>query len=510
MILTEIGDEKMLSRAMKEAIKVSLAFTSAIVLAIFFGWDKPYWAAITVVTLASNESFSHSIKAAHNRILGTFVGASMAIGLVAFFAQDRFLFIGSFILLAGIFTAMSYDRKNGYFFRIAFIVCALISFMGSFDDAISVKIIFLRLQETILGVVVFSLVYQFLWPMNSEVEFYEQQKSTSKGLHDLVVELTECVSGKKAYTQETLADYQARLLAMSNNIKSHSLILDLPAAGSYQLSQQRKHWRKLTLASDEAIVKLQAWLDKAAPLVNNTALPSDSEHQQGSTLLSELANEAVIIELNEQLIEISDTVSLIQEARRELHKSAGQLNHSFDAVEKIKVTSHWQHVIKQWNNPTPLSIRLKDSAIVMVSLMASFALWIYLPLPNGYMFPMLAAVFAINLVAMPKFIVNQALVGMCVSGTLVLLQYTFIMPALTEIWQLAAFYFINLLIIWRVCSTPELAVQKVIGANLLVVLTMSALYLTPSFDITASLNMFVQVFLALGVIRFFIAWCKEG
>ena len=496
----------MLSPTTKEAIKVALAFTSAIVLALLFGWEKPYWAAVTVVTLASNESFSHSIQAAQNRILGTLVGAGAAIALVAFFAQDRLLFIGTFLLLAGVCTLMSYDRKYGYLYRIAFVVCALISFMGSFDDAISVNMVFLRLQETLLGVVVFTLVFRFLWPVNSEVDFYEQQSNTTDKLTQLVAELTECINGKQEVSTDKIATYQGQLVTLENSIKSQSFILDLPGAGSCQLSQQRKHWKKLTIASYETVEALQSWIKQASDLLDQMNAKSE---RSSLSLQRELAREATIIQLIEQLSVIQSTVRNISSARDELHHSLTHINNDSERFSDIKVRNTWQQVAKQWNTIPPIAARVKDALIVVLTLATSFAMWIYIPLPNGYMFPMLSAVLAINLIAMPKVIVNQALVGLCVSGALVLLQYTFIMPRFTEVWQLAGFYFINLVIIWRVCATPQLAVQKIIAANLLVVLTMSALYLTPSYDITGSLNMFVQVFLALGVIRFFVAWCKE-
>ncbi|GAL15640.1 hypothetical protein JCM19233_6662 [Vibrio astriarenae] len=50
----------MFSRSTQEAIKVALAISISIALAIFFQWEKPYWAGITVIVLALNETFGHS------------------------------------------------------------------------------------------------------------------------------------------------------------------------------------------------------------------------------------------------------------------------------------------------------------------------------------------------------------------------------------------------------------------------------------------------------------------
>ncbi|MDF5312032.1 aromatic acid exporter family protein, partial [Vibrio parahaemolyticus] len=51
----------MLSSSTKEAIKAALSIVVAICLALWFQWEKPYWAAIAVAVMALNESFAHSI-----------------------------------------------------------------------------------------------------------------------------------------------------------------------------------------------------------------------------------------------------------------------------------------------------------------------------------------------------------------------------------------------------------------------------------------------------------------
>lgn len=66
----------MLSLTTKEAIKVGLSIAISICLALWFGWEKPYWAAIAVVVMAVNESFAHSIQKGKNRILGTLLGTT--------------------------------------------------------------------------------------------------------------------------------------------------------------------------------------------------------------------------------------------------------------------------------------------------------------------------------------------------------------------------------------------------------------------------------------------------
>ncbi|POC61338.1 FUSC family protein, partial [Vibrio vulnificus] len=60
----------MLNQSTKEAFKAALAIVIALCLAIWFEWDKPYWAGITAAVLALNETFAHSLQKGQNRVLG--------------------------------------------------------------------------------------------------------------------------------------------------------------------------------------------------------------------------------------------------------------------------------------------------------------------------------------------------------------------------------------------------------------------------------------------------------
>ena len=46
----------MFTASTKDAIKAALSIVIAICLALWFGWEKPYWAAIAVAVMTLNES----------------------------------------------------------------------------------------------------------------------------------------------------------------------------------------------------------------------------------------------------------------------------------------------------------------------------------------------------------------------------------------------------------------------------------------------------------------------
>ncbi|TON15083.1 FUSC family protein, partial [Vibrio parahaemolyticus] len=106
----------MLSSSTKEAIKAALSIVVAICLALWFQWEKPYWAAIAVAVMALNESFAHSIHKGHNRVWGTLIGIAYALFLIGTFPQDPFLFLSFLTLFLGLCVFMSSDEKYGYIF----------------------------------------------------------------------------------------------------------------------------------------------------------------------------------------------------------------------------------------------------------------------------------------------------------------------------------------------------------------------------------------------------------
>ncbi|NMV23396.1 FUSC family protein, partial [Vibrio parahaemolyticus] len=63
----------MFNASTKEAIKAALSIVIAICLALWFQWEKPYWAAIAVAVMALYVSFARSPSTGLFRLLGPFL-----------------------------------------------------------------------------------------------------------------------------------------------------------------------------------------------------------------------------------------------------------------------------------------------------------------------------------------------------------------------------------------------------------------------------------------------------
>ncbi|MCW3173328.1 FUSC family protein [Shewanella subflava] len=452
----------MLSFTTKDALKVAISFVISIVLSLYFGWEKPYWAAVTIVVLASNETYGQSLKVARERLMGTLAGAIIAIILIAFFSQDRLLFIGIYLILAAIATYMAFDPKHGYAYRMSFIVCTMITAVGSFDDFTSFSMIILRLQETLLGIVVYSLVYRFVWPNSTENYFFTLLDKVLLELKTYCIQLNDAISiedGQKLV--EKLAHTQQQIAKME-------MLLDLPLSGSYRLSNQLKKWQSCTIASYEIAQKLNHFAVQDPKQETTTKVTSND------------------------LDEIQRKLALLQEGVKNDERPMGQLS-----------------LTKSWHDLTNLSPmessrnRLINAMMSFIIIGCCFGAWIYIPIMGSYMFPLLSSILAVSIMTMPKGLIKPAATVTFNTSVIILIEYVFLMPYFTELWQLCLFYFINIFAIWRICSTPALALYKLLGGNFVVILTMSALNLTPSYSIETPLNTLIMLFLIFGIISFF-------
>ncbi|MCZ8502842.1 FUSC family protein [Vibrio lentus] len=441
----------MFNASTKEAIKAALSIVIAICLALWFQWEKPYWAAIAVAVMALNESFAHSINKGHNRLMGTLLGTGYAFFLIAMFSQDRFLFLTFFTLFLGICIFMSSDEKYGYVFSIGFAVCSIIACMGGFDSQVTFYFAVLRIQETLLGVITFSIVYRLIWPVNTEQNFVQRFEASRETL------LT-------AMRNTDNLDIEA-LESNSANIDKLYQLLDLPLNGSYHLKENIQDWR----------LRIHEMAHIQARLLE---LASDE--------LTQAIDWIALTQKMEKLKLIAPNQSLIGDVSYVVGKNQG-------------VSWHHEHrTFVQHLNEDGRKV-LQGVSMFVTSLLV----WIYLPVPGGFIFPMIAGVFSSMLPTMPPSVIKDAFFGVIGTGTIILLQYIFIMPMMSELWQLALFYFVNSVVIWKVFATPKLIIHRILGINLLVVLTSGALNLTPIYQIETPLLMLTTILIVLMIAKLF-------
>ncbi|CAE6952509.1 hypothetical protein ACOMICROBIO_FLGHMIGD_03201 [Vibrio sp. B1FLJ16] len=151
----------------KFAIKVSLSLTLAFLIPFAMGWPQASTAATTVMLIASTGSRRESLASGTLRVLGTLAGAVIGLLLVGLFAQDRFLYMLSVSLVVSfIFYFRNAYQQDPTLLMLTGVMTLMMSNGGDAEGAFLYGID--RAYMTVFGVVVYTLVGTFLFPVKTE------------------------------------------------------------------------------------------------------------------------------------------------------------------------------------------------------------------------------------------------------------------------------------------------------------------------------------------------------
>lgn len=169
-----------LSDRFKESVKVALAMAITYAIALSMGWEKPFWAGLSVA-FCSLATTGESINRGVHRIVGTLLAGVFTAMIVALFPQDRwpFLLAMSVFIAFCTYRVTAGSRYTFIWFNAGFNV-PILAMLGEGLALNSFDMIILRGQETALGVVVYSLVALLVWPVRGAAGF----ESTVRGICD--------------------------------------------------------------------------------------------------------------------------------------------------------------------------------------------------------------------------------------------------------------------------------------------------------------------------------------
>ena len=151
--------------AMIFAAKTTLSALLALLVAFTFDLDQPQWALLTVFIVAQPQSGMVLAKSFY-RIIGTFIGAAVALLLVSLFAQERVLFLGALALWIGICTFGSQYARNfaAYSFVLSGYTVAMVGIPGALDAGNAFYIATARVTEISLGIIATATVSHIILP----------------------------------------------------------------------------------------------------------------------------------------------------------------------------------------------------------------------------------------------------------------------------------------------------------------------------------------------------------
>jgi uncharacterized membrane protein YccC len=170
------------------AAKTTASGLIALLVAFTFNLDQPQWALLTVFIVAQPQSGLVLAKSFY-RIIGTWIGAAVALLFVALFAQERVLFLGALALWIGLCTFGSQYARNfaAYSFVLSGYTVAIIGIPGALDAGNAFYIATARVTEINLAIIVTATVSHIILPSSLAASLWQAVADIRTLLADYVL-----------------------------------------------------------------------------------------------------------------------------------------------------------------------------------------------------------------------------------------------------------------------------------------------------------------------------------
>jgi uncharacterized membrane protein YccC len=172
------------------AAKTTASALIALLVAFTFNLDQPQWALLTVFIVAQPQSGLVLAKSFY-RIIGTLLGAAVALLLVALFAQERVLFLGALAFWIALCTFSSQYARNfaAYSFVLSGYTVAIVGIPGALAAENAFYVATARVTEIILGIIVTATVSHIVLPSSLGASLRQAVAGVRTRLADYAVAL---------------------------------------------------------------------------------------------------------------------------------------------------------------------------------------------------------------------------------------------------------------------------------------------------------------------------------
>ena len=149
------------------AAKTTASGLLALLVAFTFDLDQPRWSLLTVFIIARPQTGFVLAKGFY-RVIGTLVGAAVALLLVSLFAQERVLFLGALAAWIGLCTFGSVNGRNfaAYGFVLSGYTAAIVGVPGALDAGNAFFIAVARVTEISLGILATGVISHVVLPVS--------------------------------------------------------------------------------------------------------------------------------------------------------------------------------------------------------------------------------------------------------------------------------------------------------------------------------------------------------
>jgi uncharacterized membrane protein YccC len=475
-----------LSTRSKEATKTGLAMAIAYGISLQMDWDKPYWAAFAVAFI-SLPTAGQSLHKGTLRMFGTLVAGVAALILIALFPQERWWFMVFLSIYIGFCTYRMTGKKNQYFYQVMAFVCAIICFDGGANSLNAFQTTVARIQQTGMGILVYTLVSVFLWP-----------RTTGGELNDASRKLVAVQRGLFETYRALMIGKDPSLDSLSQRMQEVQLLtrleqaLEAAEADSYDVWEVRYQWRHFLGESKTRTEILERWreslteidqLDLNKLLPNLEAVCAELE-MRFEKIQGMLAGEAPAQALKPIALAVDKTElaarshferAALAVTKTQLDRLEALSRSLFECVEDINGFSRQSSVPPRDKAPRPgLALdpdRIGAVARVLAGLWFAFLIWVYIDPPGHTSFVVMIVAMGLGLARFPQLPVSKTFLPALLSCGFAGGVYIFVMPHLSGYLQLGLMIFAVTFGIAYLFSTPQQGLSRAFGLAFFAVLT---------------------------------------
>jgi hypothetical protein len=415
----------------------------------------------------------------------------------------------------GICTYMMGGAKHKYFWHVCGFVCAVICMSAEPNSTKAFETAVLRVQETGLGILVYSLISILIWPVNSRADFeaaagklLATQKQLLRSYLDLMRGQREAGQAQALRAQE--AQEQTRF----------NQLLDAAQTDTYEVWEVRQQWGRYRGYAMELTETMNRWrvsftevkaLNLTRLLPNLEAFGAELEERlaQIGRMLDNQAPERHPAAMDLDL-DTSEVRALSHFPKAALAVNRSRLQHlervtrsMFNSLSDIK--GFGQSVSEADTTPRPRSGYVPDPDRIMCAIRVMVTMWLaYLGLiyindfPGGAGFVSMAVPFAMPMATMPQIPIKLLFMPTAMSVIFAGLVHIFVMPQLSSFLGLGLLIFAITFAICYLFATPRQALGRALGLAMFVTIASISNAQTYSFLKVANIAMqYTLLFLIL-------------
>ena len=246
-------DRFMKSYRFRFAARLATSVVIAVGLSLALGWERPMWAMFAVIFCDLGDE-GESLHKGTMRILGTFLGCALSLLFTALFNDHRWYFGGAVMVWVTICSFMMHDNRRYYFWFLSAWLTILMPIYSAEQPETAFLVVMLRLQETILGVMVFTFVANFVFPDRHRRDFVQEFRDHTRRLKAAFADLIAAWLGgsQGEGSGKSPLELRQEALELHTNFRNR---IDVGVIESFDVLENRSAWHR-SLDEFDALLQL--------------------------------------------------------------------------------------------------------------------------------------------------------------------------------------------------------------------------------------------------------------